>query len=307
MKLNNPFLIAGYHSPEYFCDRQNETETITNALQNERNITLIAPRRMGKTGLIKNVFYHLEKKNEIVPVYMDIFSTQNLNEFVHLFAISVLEALDSNVQKLIGKVSNFLKSCRPVLTFDEITGQPQVSIEISPNKEEATLREIFDYIAANDKRCVIAIDEFQQIAEYPEKGVEALLRSYIQFVPNARFIFAGSKQHIMQEMFLSAKRPFYQSTQIVTIEAIRKEEYYDFTRHFFQEANRKFDNDTFYYMYDEFEGHTWYMQALLNRLYGYGTDITDKTFTNRAIQELTDEGVYGYQNLIAAYSGVAAM
>ena len=59
-------------------------------------------------------------------------------------------------------------------------------------------------------------------------------------------------------------------------------------------------------MYDEFEGHTRYMQALINRLYGYDTDITDKTFTNRAIQELTDEGVYGYQNLIAAYSGVAA-
>lgn len=47
------------------------------------------------------------------------------------------------------------------------------------------------------------------------------------------------------------------------------------------------------------------MQALINRLYGYDTDIADKTFTNRAIQELTDEGVYGYQNLIAAYSGVA--
>ena len=58
-------------------------------------------------------------------------------------------------------------------------------------------------------------------------------------------------------------------------------------------------------MYDEFEGHTRYMQALINRLYGYDTDITDKTFTNRAIQELTDKGVYGYQNLIAAYSGVA--
>lgn len=49
MKLNNPFLIAGYHSPEYFCDRLKETETITNALQNERNITLIAARRMGRT------------------------------------------------------------------------------------------------------------------------------------------------------------------------------------------------------------------------------------------------------------------
>lgn len=56
MKPQNPFLIAGYHSPEYFCDRETETKTIINALENNRNLTLIAPRRMGKTGLIKNVF-----------------------------------------------------------------------------------------------------------------------------------------------------------------------------------------------------------------------------------------------------------
>lgn len=35
-----------------------------------------------------------------------------------------------------------------------------------------------------------------------------LLRSYIQFLPNVYFIFAGSKQQMMTDMFLSAKRPF---------------------------------------------------------------------------------------------------
>ena len=56
MKPNNPFLISGYYSPEFFCDREQETGTILDALHNGRNVTLIAPRRMGKTGLIKNVF-----------------------------------------------------------------------------------------------------------------------------------------------------------------------------------------------------------------------------------------------------------
>lgn len=85
---------------------------------------------------------------------------------------------------------------------------PEVSIDIATDKEETTLKEIFNYLQSSEKRCYIAIDEFQQITEYPEKGVEALLRSYIQFLPNVRFIFAGSKQHVMQEMFLSTKRPF---------------------------------------------------------------------------------------------------
>ena len=79
---------------------------------------------------------------------------------------------------------------------------------MAPAEEENTLKEIFEYLGSSEKRCYVAIDEFQQIVEYPEKGVEALLRSYIQFLPNVNFIFAGSKQHQIQEMFNSSRRPF---------------------------------------------------------------------------------------------------
>ena len=55
--IANPFLVYGYVSPKYFCDRQEDTQKLISALQNGRNVTLMSPRRMGKTGLIKNVFY----------------------------------------------------------------------------------------------------------------------------------------------------------------------------------------------------------------------------------------------------------
>jgi hypothetical protein len=60
-KLNNPFLVNGYHSPVYFCDRKTETEKIISALSNDRNISLISPRRLGKTGLIHNAFLSAEQ------------------------------------------------------------------------------------------------------------------------------------------------------------------------------------------------------------------------------------------------------
>lgn len=299
---NNPFLIAGYFTPEYFCDREQETEKMITALHNERNVTLIAPRRMGKTGLIKQVFYKLrEQSKEIITLYLDIYSTQNLNEFVQLFANTVLGSLDSVPQKAIGRISRFIKSCRPVFTFDELTGQPEVSLDIAPAKEEATLKEIFGYLKSSEKRCYIAIDEFQQIADYPEKGVEALLRSYIQFLPNVHFIFAGSRQHVMQEMFLSAKRPFYQSTQTVTIDRIGKEVYFDFAFSFFVAQNRPLPREVFEQIYDEFEGHTWYIQVVLNRLYSYPGDIIPE-MVNQALNEIITENEYGYQNLLIAYA-----
>ncbi|MBP8790898.1 MAG: ATP-binding protein [Breznakibacter sp.] len=302
MKPNNPFLITGYYSPEYFCDRSRETETMLNALHNERNITLIAPRRMGKTGLIKNVFHKLcEQQSDVVTIYMDIYATQNLGDFIRLFASTVLGKLDSAPQKALNRVSQFLKSCRPVFTFDELTGTPKVTIDISPSSEQTTLKEIFDYLQSSERRCYIAIDEFQQVAEYPEKGVEALLRSYIQFIPMINFIFAGSKQHVMQEMFLSAKRPFYQSTQTLSIDRIDKVEYYHFAKGFFKQQGRELDENTFDYLYDMFDGHTWYIQVLLNRLHAYGEPINTQ-LVNYAIEEVIAESTYSYENLLAAYT-----
>lgn len=305
MKPNNPFLITGYYSPEFFCDRTQETEAMINALHNGRNITLIAPRRMGKTGLIKNVFYKLhEQQPDIVTLYMDIYSTQNLGDFIRLLANTVLGKLDSAPQKALSRVSQFLKSCRPVFTFDEPTGTPKVTIDIAPSSEETTLKEIFDYLQSSDKRCYIAIDEFQQVAEYPEKGMEALLRSYIQFIPNINFVFAGSKQHVMQEMFLSAKRPFYQSTQTLSIDRIDKTEYYHFATELFKQQGRELDEPTFNYLYNEFNGHTWYIQVLLNHLYGYIEPI-DIQLVNYAIKEVVAESRYTYENLLAAYTATS--
>lgn len=144
MKPNNPFLISGYYSPEFFCDREQETVTILDALHNGRNVTLIAPRRMGKTGLIRHAFYRLkEKQPDIVTFYMDIYSTQSLGDFVRLFAGTVLGQLDSVPQKALSRISQFIRSCRPVFTFDELTGVPKVTIDVAPAEEENTLKEIF--------------------------------------------------------------------------------------------------------------------------------------------------------------------
>lgn len=299
---NNPFLISGYHSPEYFCDRVSESKTIADALYNGRNVTLIAPRRMGKTGLIKNVFHSLKEQNpEIVTIYIDIFSTQNLSDFVTLMANSVLGKLDSTSQAVMSRVSKFIRSCRPSFTIDEATGTPSVTIDITKNGETATLKEIFDYLASSDRHCYIAIDEFQQIGEYPESGIEALLRSYIQFLPNVNFIFSGSKQHVMQEMFLSAKRPFYQSTQTLSINCICKELYREFANRFFTNKGYKLEDEAFNYIYERFSGHTWYIQSILNRLYGYSRDI-DIATAEMAINEVVDESTYAYETLLAAYS-----
>ena len=302
MRPNNPFLLSGYISPEFFCDRDEETKKISEALYNGRNIMLIAPRRMGKTGLIQNVFHNLNKKHkEIVTLYLDIYSTQKLSDFVKLFADTVLGRLDSSPEKTIKRLGKFIKSCQPSIEFDEITGNPKITVNIAPAQEENTLKEIFEYLKSSEKRCYIAIDEFQQVTDYPEKGIEALLRSYIQFIPNINWIFSGSRQHIMREIFMSAKRPFYQSSQSISIDSIDKAKYFSFAAGFFSKQGLVLNDELFYGLYDEFDGHTYYVQAVLNRIYGYNTEPNQQS-VQRAIIEIIREWEYSYQTLLSASS-----
>ncbi len=288
-RLNNPFVIYGYKGSEYFCDRDSETKTVVEALRNERNVVLISPRRLGKTGLIHHVFENIKQSDpDTACFYMDVNATRNLNQFIQLLARTVVGKVDTFSQSTMRKITTFFSSYKPVVSFDELTGMPNFSITVSSELQEQSLQRIFEYLKQSERRIYIAIDEFQQVAEYPEKGTEAMLRSYIQFMPNVYFIFAGSKQHIMTDMFLSAKRPFYQSSQIVNLTLIDKEKYEAFALKFMEEKGIEVHNGSFEYLYNVVDGQTWYVQNILNRLYQNGNAVTQEEI-NSVIEELVNE------------------
>ena len=282
--LTNPFIYQGYESPKYFCDREVETKTLLSHLKNGRNVTLISPRRIGKTGLIKNTFYHLkEQEKDATCLYIDIFATKNLHDFVELLGVMVINEIVRKNASFIEKTISFFSALRPVLSMDPLTGEPSVSITVEPSKEDITIQSIFNYLNDSEQEVYIAIDEFQQIAEYPEKGTEALLRSYIQFAQHVHFIFSGSKFHLMAEIFGSPKHPFYQSTEMMGLKPLDSDVYYDFCLQFFKEKGGNIEKDIFEYLYNMFEGHTWYIQCIMNRLYEANSNVESIEQVNAAI------------------------
>ena len=297
MKLRNPFITSGYAGKEYFCDRKKETQKLIAALENDRNVTLMAPRRYGKTGLIHNVFATMPK--EFTGIYFDIYSVHDLSAFVRLFAENVFESLGTRKEKVLSSIAKFLKSCRPTATPQE-DGSVKFSIDVAPSTAEASLKEVFAYLQTLERPVVIAIDEFQQVREFPERGVEALLRSYIQFVPNVRFIFAGSRRHLMCEMFVSPQGPFYQSTQILDLLPIPCGTYGDFASSLFKSGGRTFEKAVFDALYARYDGITWYLQAILNKIWEYGEDLQDFGQVLKAEADLCEERALVYRDLYVA-------
>lgn len=302
-KLVNPFIYQGYESPEYFCDREAETATLLSHLKNGRNVTLISPRRIGKTGLIKNTFFYLQKEErDAVCLYLDIFATKNLHDFVEQLGVMVINDIVRKNASFIEKTIAFFSALRPVLSMDPLTGEPSVSITIEPSQEEMTMRSIFNYLNESGREIYIAIDEFQQIAEYPEKGTEALLRSYIQFAQHVHFIFSGSKFHLMAEIFGSPKHPFYQSTELMGLKPLDCSIYYDFCQNFFKQKSGNLSKDVFEQIYHQFNGHTWYIQCIMNRLYETELTIYCIEQVNAALLSILQGREPQFENLVQFFT-----
>ena len=299
-RLNNPFVVYGYKGPEYFCDRVSESNKLCSALRNERNVTLVSPRRMGKTGLIHHVFNKMETEDKDCKCfYIDIFATKNIEQFVQTLGSAVIGKLDSFSQSALRKIQEFFSAWRPAVTFDQLTGLPTVTLDIKQNEGNESLKQIFEYMKMSGKRCYIAIDEFQQIQNYSERGLEAMLRSYIQFLPNVYFIFSGSHQHMMEEMFLSANRPFFQSSMVMSLGCIDFEEYLQFANRMIEGQNRTIGQETFQRIYDFAGGITWYVQAILHGIYEHPDRIVDNTLVDDVVKELVEEQSSTFQNYCA--------
>lgn len=267
-KATNPFIVTGKIEPRYFCDRVQESARLVKSITNGNNMVIISPRRMGKTGLIQFCYDKPEIADEYYTFFIDILHTSSLREFTYLLGREIYETLLPRSRKMSDLFIRTLKSIGGKFGFDPISGTPTFNVELGDiDRPEYTLDEIFRYLADADKPCVVAIDEFQQIAKYPEKNIEALLRTHIQKLRNCHFIFAGSERHMMQEMFTSAARPFYHSADILELKAIVPEIYIPFIVGHFEKRNRRIATENVEKVYNLFKGHTYYIQKTFNEAF----------------------------------------
>ncbi len=295
-KPRNPFIYEGYEGPDYFCDRAEETDELIANLQNGRNTTLVSPRKIGKTGLIHHAFNRIKQQDkDAVCIYIDIFHTQNQYDFVQTLGKAIVEERLLDTRTPMSKVLSYFSHWRPTISPDPVTGAPTVSVAIERSNTEYTVKSIFEYLKQSGKEVYVAIDEFQTITDYPEQGTEALLRSYIQFIHNVHFIFSGSKQHLMYEMFGSPKRPFYQSTAMMTLLPLHEEVYYDFASQWFEAKKGSLSREVFQQLYSLFDGYTWYLQSVLNRLYETERHVADYQQVREAILSILNDKASQYE------------
>lgn len=265
--MKNPFVTNDYAGAEYFCDRVQETEILRELLVNENNIALISPRRIGKTDLIWHVFDDPVIQKNYHCFVVDIYATKNLGDFVNMLGKALVDELRPKGRKAWEKFVNMVASLRSEISFD-MSGLPVWGVGLGSIKNPTvTLDEIFTYLSKADKPCLVAIDEFQQITRYGDETIEATIRTYVQRCTNAHFIFSGSQRHMMNGMFISPSRPFYQAVTIINLQPLDLDVYTDFCVNKFEKAGKHLDKAVVALLYERFEAVTSYMHRVMNVLF----------------------------------------
>ena len=276
--ITNPFIISKDIPEAFFCDREEETTFLIKQIDNGRNTVIVSPRRMGKTGLIHHLFRQETIQERYTSFFVDIYPASSLQEMCYILGRSVFERLKAKKTQHWETFFQYLKSLRAGVSFDSVTGEPKLEVGIGSIEHPATtLEEIFAYLESSSTPCIVALDEFQQIAEFPEQRVEALLRSMIQNCRQTTFLFSGSKQHTINQMFLSKSRPFYQNAQLFDLNPLKPDVYTEFATRLFDQFEKHIEPAVIAQVYTDYNATTWYMQMLMNELFaltGQGNTCT---------------------------------
>ncbi len=300
-KLFNPFPVVTYQGPRYFCDRLTETNQLISNIKNGNSTTLISIRRIGKTGLIQHVLAQLPK--EIKSLYVDILDTENILQFLNKLTSSLLQMAPekSGLGKLIWA---FVKSIRPVISFDTLTGMPQATFDLKQKDTEKNVDSILTFLDQQNQIIVIAIDEFQQIIKYPETNTDAWLRTRMQQLKNVVFIFSGSQQHLMSELFTAPQRPFFRSTSVIKLEKLNFKAYRDFIISLFNDYQKEISSSIVEDMLIWGDIHTYYIQQICNRVFAATVkQVTPDLWKKQAFELLKEQEIVfmGYRNLLTTH------
>jgi AAA+ ATPase superfamily predicted ATPase len=267
--MENPFAYSNYVTGNSFCNRKKEIVEMLKYIKGSQNVLLYSHRRYGKSSLIRQIFGEIEKKNsKIGAMHVELYGTISEKDFITK-TFQSLNQLESNFEKLLQSVNRALKSIRLNLSIDSATGGTSISPAFEAVNEKIILEALMNILSkySQKHKLVIAFDEFQEVANYTEEGFEKRLRSYIQQHSNICYIFSGSQQHLITEMFNSNNRAFYKLAESFPLKKIETKHYVPWIQNLFSRKKVHLPAKFIETIIETFENHPMYIQNFLFHLW----------------------------------------
>ena len=219
--MENPFKFGTLVDNEYFTDRVMEQQHICSMLDSPNHIVLISPRRFGKSSLVKRVVRQSGRP----------FISLNMQQ------VTCVEDLAAMILKGVfklhpwEKLKHLLANFRVIPTISTTPLGDSVEIGFQPTANLSALLEdalsLVERVSEPSHRMIVVFDEFQEIMEV-EKGIDRKLRAIMQEQQNVNYIFLGSEESMMTDIFERKKSPFYHFGMLMRLKKIPYEDFYSY-------------------------------------------------------------------------------
>jgi len=217
----NPFKFGSIVDDPYFVDRIEEIKRISSVLNSENHLIITGPRRFGKSSLVFKAISNL--KRTVISVDLQLITSPS----------DLAAQLLKRIYRVYStqKLKQFIKQFRviPTLSVNPVTGG--VDLSFQPGSPQLPVIEdvlnLIEKISNPEKKIVVIFDEFQEAAGL-DPGLMKQLRSIMQHHRNINYIFLGSQESLIRDIFEKKKSSFYHFGMIMPLGKIPENEFMEF-------------------------------------------------------------------------------
>jgi len=303
--MSNPFVFGSATSGEQFTDRVQDAERLLANFKHGVSVILISPRRWGKTSLVQKVSAMAQGK-DVKVVTLDIFSCRNADDFYQLFATEVIKQTANKWEEWADNAKKFLSALIPKISFGvDPNTDFSVSLDFSNTRLNDELLDLPQKIA-KDKgfRIVVCIDEFQQIAEFPDHvHFQKKLRSVWQLQTEVSYCLYGSKKHVLSELFSKQSMPFYKFGDVLFLQKRSTADWINFICERFRSTGKSISAELAKKICDTVENHSSYVQQLAWNVWIKTNTSATNDDVDAAVIDLLNQNSMLYYRYIEGLSG----
>lgn len=287
--MQSPFPYERISGSADFFGRTEELDKISTIAKHSNNMLIHSKRRMGKSSLI-NYFFE-QNRDKYLTVYVDIFDITTKEDFAYSLLKGLSNSQKGDLKTIINSLTSMLKRVRVEPTIDSNTLEYSIKPIIATLSFEEMMEDFFNSVneMAKNNKIIIAIDEFQQIANITDLKIDAYIRKFIQTRTNISYIFLGSKRHLLTSLF-EYKAPLYELATHFELQPLKQNDTYIYASKFLD-----IDEETLSYIYEKCDGETKLMQHILHLLYLQKELTVSKELVDENLKEIINSKDSSYK------------
>lgn len=290
MKRINPFKFGTVVDGLYFTNREKESARIKDIIDSPNHLILISPRRFGKTSLVKKVINSEKRKN----IFIDLQLTNSAEDFAAIFLKEIYSIFP--FEKIRDLIRNF--KVIPSISLNPINNSVEVSFQ-ADTEAKPILKDVFnlaEQLSNPSQRLIVVLDEFQDMHRIG-KGLDRILRAIIQNHKNINYIFMGSQESMMKEIFERKESAFYHFGHLMYLDKIEQKHFCSFIAERLRDTC--IDPETIATEIVGFtQGHPYYSQQLAYLTWNLAIQgVDEKCVVSQAITEMVQLHDLDYERL----------